>query len=87
MSDNFTNIKPPAVLTVKSLRKYLDDMEATWTDMDKEYMGEFEHHKINIEFPHNSGIGPAKIYYDGGLDFIVLPDMAQANAKKDKPHG
>ena len=68
------NVKPPEMLTVKSLRKYLDDMEASWTEMDKRYLGEFENHKINTIFPAPThGIGPAKIIFDGGLDFIILP--------------
>ena len=64
-------IKPPEHLTVGTLRKYLDDMEAEWTIDDDDYMGKFEHQFVNC-WPSNRGVCKAKIVYDGGLDFIIV---------------
>lgn len=64
-------IKAPKQLTVGTLRKYLDDWEATWTDKDEEIMGKFEDHKINCFYP-SGGIGLATITYDAGLDFVIM---------------
>ena len=68
------------VLTVKALREYLEALEEVWTEEDEKYLGRFEDQKINcIHYTPTgdkgvyriAGIGPATIYYDGGLDFIV----------------
>lgn len=75
MAKNAFQVQPPELLTVETLRKYLDDMEELWNDKDVQYLGEFKRQRINImhtEQP-NVGIGPAKIVYDGCLDFIILP--------------
>lgn len=69
-------IKPPTgVLTVKKLREYLDEMEASYTDDDVKYLGEFEYQRIHVlhDSSVGGGVGDSQIIFDGGLDFILLP--------------
>jgi len=82
---------PTGVLTVGDLMDYLTEMEASWTDEDIKYMGEFRDHKINIpcfkliEGTHTFryvGIGNALIYYHGGLDFIIDENVEYNRARK-----
>ena len=61
----------PKHLSVGTLRKYLDDIEATWTETDEEFLGKFEHTPINC-WPDIKGVCSAKIVYDSGLDFIIM---------------
>lgn len=63
--------KSPEFLTVGALRKYLDEWEASWTELDTEVMGRFEDTFINC-WPSDKGICKAMITYDGGLDFIIM---------------
>lgn len=65
-------VMSPELLTVASLRKYLNEMEALWSAEDTKHLGEFDSQKINIPFPTN-GIGPAQIIYNGCSDFIIVP--------------
>ncbi|GEK52370.1 hypothetical protein [Vreelandella venusta] len=74
-------------LTVAKLRAYLDQLEASWTEDDRTYLGEFENQKINIPYfkPGTpcQGLGPAAITYNGGLDFIIdmpKPQEGEVNA-------
>ena len=69
-SNPFT-IEVPKYLTVNSLRKYLDDMEKSWTKQDEKFLGEFGLHPIRVEYK-SGGIGDAQLIYDGGLGFIFL---------------
>lgn len=71
---NAFQVPEPEILTVKSLRDYLNAMEELWTDQDIKYLGEFLDQKFNVMYHSDpKGIGPAKIVHDGGLDFILLP--------------
>lgn len=66
---------PKGVLTVGKLLDYLEEMQKSWTEEDSKYMGDFRNQRIYT--PHYNdkneylGIGHARIYYHGGLDFIV----------------
>lgn len=70
------------IRNVNDLRKYLDELEANWTDQDCHYLGEFGYQKITA--PHFlfdvkggeiimefRGYGTTEIHYDGGLGFII----------------
>lgn len=95
MSYNVIQVKPPQLLTVKSLREYLDSMEKLWTEEDTKYLGEFNSQKISIPYfkedehmrtTHHytyQGYGPGMIHYDGGLDFIIeMPNPQQEQKLK-----
>ena len=34
--------------TIKDLREYLDEVESRWTDLDREYLGEFEDQPVKV---------------------------------------
>lgn len=69
--------------TVADLRRALDDLEASWTDQDREVLGEFDHQGVVVphwcrhsDFPEGArafcGYGPVQMYYDAtGVGFIM----------------
>lgn len=65
----------PEHLNVETLRKWLDDYEATWTEQDKEYMGEFKHTPIRalVDIKDGGGIADGAIYEHAGLGFVIVP--------------
>lgn len=74
------NTLPPEQLTAGSLLDYLHKMEEEWTEQDTEYLGEFRNHRIFIPYFKKTkdsvhyiftGYGEGRIFYDGGLDFII----------------
>jgi len=69
-------LNSPETLTVGSLLDYLKELEETWTEKDAKFLGEFRKQTINCYYyskdTFSEGIGPAKIVYDGGLDFVIL---------------
>lgn len=65
----------PKRLTVEALRKWLDDYEATWTETDIEYLGEFKDIPIRVfnDTADGGGVTDSQPMYDGGLGIILLP--------------
>lgn len=69
--------------TVGDLRRALDELEASWSDQDREVLGEFEHQAVVVphwrdhpDFPIGTrsfcGYGPMQMFYDAtGLGFIM----------------
>ena len=71
---NAFQVKPPeGALTIGKIRKYLNDMEALWSEEDNKYIGDFENQAIQTLGHSGQGIARAKIIYEGGLDFIIHP--------------
>lgn len=62
-------IPTPTILTVKTLRDYLDAFEASWTTRETKVLGEFENHKVF--HLGDDGLDNAAIEYDGTLGFII----------------
>jgi len=69
--------KYPEYLTVETLRKWFDDYEATWTEQDIKYMGEFKYTPIRaiVDKEDGGGIANGKIYEHPGLGFVIIPKL------------
>lgn len=71
------------VTTVADLRRALDDLEASWTEEDDRYLGEFQHQAVIVphwredeSLPKGAhrfcGYGAMQMFYDvTGLGFIM----------------
>ncbi len=80
---NIVGVAAPQQLTVGTLREYFDDIEGRWTEQDTEYLGKFEHQKINVPCFSNplkngcikyAGVGQSTIEYSGSMDFIIYQE-------------
>lgn len=74
------NIPGRLVKTVKELREYLDAVEATWSEMDKQYLGEFEQQALWV--PYFTKEGAFKGF---GFPYIDAPAFAAGNFVLDCP--
>lgn len=58
------------IKNVKDLRKYLDEMEASWTEKDDKFLGPFEYQAIWI--PYFTKDGKFEGYYYPSIDYPVF---------------
>ena len=56
--------------TIGELKKYLADLEASWTDEDKQYLGEFDDQYLYIDTPQ--GVAYAYFQYHGEFGLIAF---------------
>jgi len=74
------NVPGRVVNTVKELREYLAAVEATWTEQDREYLGEFENQTLWV--PYFTKEGAFKGF---GSPHIDAPAFAAGTFVLDAP--
>ena len=79
------------MLTVKTLREWLDQQEATWTETDDLYLGTFDSQVILVDYYRRkedggelqyNGVGPSEIAACYELGILISPSDHNALNKE-----